>query len=1223
MRILHIRFKNLNSLVGEWSIDLTQPEYLSDGLFAITGPTGAGKSTILDAICLGLYGCTPRLERITKSSNDIMSRHTGECFAQITFETQQGRFESTWSQHRARKKPEGELQQPQHKLINITKKQTLAEKLTEVGHEIEAITGLDFERFTRSILLAQGSFAAFLQAKPDERSPILEQITGTHIYSDISIKVHERSSLEAKQLTQLQAGLKSLRLLDQQQEQELNDQLTQAHTTAQALTTEIKTTETALHWRQQLTQLEQDLDHITQAKQRLLAKQTAFEPEQKRLQQALKALELAGDYQPLRLVREQVKALAQQQNELAPQMPAAKTTLEHAQTALEHAQYSWQQAKEAAAAKRPLLNQARELDIKLAHQDSELQRLKNTFATQQAEHASHTQGQAALAKQLSTQQEALDQVVDYLQTHRADETLVSELAGLQQRFKQLQHQQNTLKQQQIEYQQTQATQQQLSQAYEQAEQALAQSAQQTQQISHNLNTTQAQLNQHLQDKTLTAWHHSANTIKEQLQQLEQLHTTFTQRTELEPLFTKLQHTTQQTQTQLEQASQTLELKQAQHTTLELQVQSLTERQGLEERIRSLEQHRAALEDNQPCPLCGALEHPFARGNLPLPSDTAKALKAAKQAQADSNTALQRLQHDIAQLKTNHATQTERADTYQKQLSTLTQRLSELAQSLNLALTDLSHEALTGLINAYTEHYQTTQNRIQASERLEQTLKILSHQLTQAQTQQQTAKDQHQKASFALQANLKALQHTEAQCLTSERQLHSELMEVGKLLLPFELQIEDLERLKATEQLLTTRRNTWIQQAEQKQQLTQKLQQLTQEQATLNERLQTLNAAITDSETQVTEQQTHYSTLRQQRYNLLSEPSVDKIEQQLSHTIDQAENQLHNHQQAQQQAQLILNQLETQLGQLQQKQTDTQTQLAQLEQTFISRLQQSDFDSEAAYQAASLSEAERQQLNQQAKTLELENAELKSKEQEKKLQLVSLEAKQLSHDSISDLQTQYDILQQRQSELLKTIGALQKQLDDHHTIKLEQAKQIESIERQQKEYNRWKTLSDLIGSSDGKKYRNFAQGLTFQIMIHHANHQLRKMSERYLLVHNSTQPLELNVLDTYQAGEIRSTRNLSGGESFLVSLALALGLSHMASQNVRIDSLFLDEGFGTLDQEALETALETLSNLQQEGKLIGIISHVQALQERISTQIRVSPQTGGRSKLIGVGCELKG
>ena len=120
--------------------------------------------------------------------------------------------------------------------------------------------------------------------------------------------------------------------------------------------------------------------------------------------------------------------------------------------------------------------------------------------------------------------------------------------------------------------------------------------------------------------------------------------------------------------------------------------------------------------------------------------------------------------------------------------------------------------------------------------------------------------------------------------------------------------------------------------------------------------------------------------------------------------------------------------------------------------------------------------------------------------------------------------------------------------------------------------------------------------------------------------DDSQPLELNVMDNYQAGEIRPTRNLSGGESFLVSLSLALGLSRMASSNVRVDSLFLDEGFGTLDDDALESALDTLSNLNQEGKLIGIISHVPALKERISAQIKVTPQKFGQSSLSGPGCK---
>jgi exonuclease SbcC len=138
-------------------------------------------------------------------------------------------------------------------------------------------------------------------------------------------------------------------------------------------------------------------------------------------------------------------------------------------------------------------------------------------------------------------------------------------------------------------------------------------------------------------------------------------------------------------------------------------------------------------------------------------------------------------------------------------------------------------------------------------------------------------------------------------------------------------------------------------------------------------------------------------------------------------------------------------------------------------------------------------------------------------------------------------------------------------------------------------------------------------------VSHANRQLEKMTDRYLLVRDDEQPLDLNVVDNYQAGEIRSTKNLSGGESFIVSLSLALGLSKMASRKVRVDSLFLDEGFGSLDEDALESALETLAGLRQDGKLIGIISHVPALKERISTQISVQPVSGGKSTISGPGC----
>ena len=204
-------------------------------------------------------------------------------------------------------------------------------------------------------------------------------------------------------------------------------------------------------------------------------------------------------------------------------------------------------------------------------------------------------------------------------------------------------------------------------------------------------------------------------------------------------------------------------------------------------------------------------------------------------------------------------------------------------------------------------------------------------------------------------------------------------------------------------------------------------------------------------------------------------------------------------------------------------------------------------------------------------------------------------------------------------LSEQIGGIKQQLANNEKRKSDNQAQQAAIEAQKENLQIWLQLYKLIGSADGKKYRTFAQGLTFQIMVSHANAKLQKMSDRYLLIRDEDSPLELNVIDNYQGGEIRSTKNLSGGEGFIISLALALGLSQMASQNIRVDSLFLDEGFGTLDEDSLDIALDTLTSLQQEGKLIGVISHVQALKERILTQIKVEKLSGGHSQLVGAGC----
>ena len=185
MKIISLRFKNLNSLYGEWAIDFTSDEFVANGIFAITGQTGAGKSTILDALCLALYGETPRLGKIAGDVNNLMSRHTSECSSEVVFETAKGQFIATWSQRRARNSIDGKLQDYKHEVAYLHG-ELIENKRSLVIDKIIEITGMDFARFTQSMLLAQGGFDKFLNAPIEEKAKILEQITGTGIYAKIS-----------------------------------------------------------------------------------------------------------------------------------------------------------------------------------------------------------------------------------------------------------------------------------------------------------------------------------------------------------------------------------------------------------------------------------------------------------------------------------------------------------------------------------------------------------------------------------------------------------------------------------------------------------------------------------------------------------------------------------------------------------------------------------------------------------------------------------------------------------------------------------------------------------------------------------------------------------------------------------------------------------------------------------------------------------------------------
>ena len=233
-------------------------------------------------------------------------------------------------------------------------------------------------------------------------------------------------------------------------------------------------------------------------------------------------------------------------------------------------------------------------------------------------------------------------------------------------------------------------------------------------------------------------------------------------------------------------------------------------------------------------------------------------------------------------------------------------------------------------------------------------------------------------------------------------------------------------------------------------------------------------------------------------------------------------------------------------------------------------------------------------------------------------------------AIGELQEQYkkiespeqlpEIIKKQQEENLNTERAL----STMEARLLQQAKNKLTVEQIAKELaekqtiaERWAKLNKLIGSADGAKFKVIAQSYTLNLLLLHANKHLSYLSKRYKL-QQVPDTLALQVIDCDMCDEIRTVYSLSGGESFLISLALALGLSSLSSNNLKVESLFIDEGFGSLDAESLRTAMEALEQLQMQGRKIGVISHVQEMSERISVQVQVHKKVNGKSVLTVVG-----
>ena len=359
-----------------------------------------------------------------------MSRQTGVCFAEIVFETDEGRFMAYWSQRRSREKAGKPLQDPEHELSKADTGEILASQIKTVRTAIEERTGMDYDRFVRSMMLAQGDFAAFLQATANERAPILEQITGTEIYSEISKHVFERQRAEKSKLDLLLVENKGIVLLSPEEEDQIKQSLEAKNAGKATLSSERDKLEASVSWLKAIDNLKSGLASIEQEESALSREIAEFMPKRQVLRDARRAADLDGEYATLTSLRAQQRINMTLLNDLSLKAPELNERQTAAKKTFDHAVKLHTEAKKASESLLKLTIKVRSFDQEIAQINSGMLDINNIIARLNGEKEKETAKKTSVEKSIAALRAELEKADEYLAASRADSSLLSEMAGI-------------------------------------------------------------------------------------------------------------------------------------------------------------------------------------------------------------------------------------------------------------------------------------------------------------------------------------------------------------------------------------------------------------------------------------------------------------------------------------------------------------------------------------------------------------------------------------------------------------------------------------------------------------------------------------------------------------------------------------------------------------------------------------------------------------------------
>ena len=1141
MKILNVYFKNINSLEGESRIDFDKTPIVDAGVFAITGPNGSGKSSVLDAITLALYGET---FRFPKPAANVMTHNTSGCFAQVEYLIAGEKFRSSWQAVRASSDADAELTPVQMRLTRLNGEElVLASEPHKVLLQNTELTGMDFRRFTRSIMLAQGDFSAFLNALDAERLDILERIINNDIYDEFKQEAIQATEQAQNKLNDLQTRLAGIALLSDEQrevaELDLADQklsfaelkneninllqLQASLQNLQELEQKIVQLEQA-HVKDQAQMVSAEADLATIAKS---ASVLAFEPTLFDLAQKVQAVEQATVQST-----DKKAEIDQAENQLV-QLGGSEGDLQH-----------------------------------LVRQDPQVQKqglqvLNSQYSEVQSSKQSEIELTNSLKVQLPEKQQTLGTIDAWLLENKKDHFLVENMPDLGRL--------RTLRQRSKELQKSLKI---FNKKHKSNSSASVKNQGRLQTVEKEILSSKKALVVLGEELEFIADGHTIEEMFELQTEQRQRVADFIELLNLAKVYKKFvskgfskrfsEIDKLRLDEQFNAKNEQIESAQTIHRILEKAVY----REALTLKLAA---DRLQLEDNVPCPLCGAEEHPYAI-KAPVINDSKVALTEQSKLLKSLQTELKRITQQIktytkvTDANTEHA---ERINRVQAEWLTLCTRLNAVSDELLIS----SFRVMRARIKIEKKELKEVTalaKRFQDKKKEIAKLEVFN-------IKKQGAKDKLLAKQKAMdesgQGRPSEVVKLEAE-LAENMQAESALIKlVSDQLQKVDENLPSVGKENGLYDILSKRRQDYQGYSMRQQSLADEIERINAGVVTSQKNSQEQDLKLQELDAQIKEQELSqlYFSIQAFRaeFEALSQSNKSLLDELNKQETLLAEQLASSPYESVEEVQTLL---------------DLMTRQAEIQVVF-----------DRVQQALLKYPVEIETLNKQ------KSAELVYIPDTETIEGVAIQ--------LRDKKVKMEIVAQE-------VDTIERQLGEQQQLKQNNSQLIADIDKQSNVFQQCQAEQSAMESEPENLFRRRVQAGVSNKLLLSANQFLDKISGRYQLSSKvSDTGLALEIVDTKQQNTRRAIKSLSGGEVFVVSLAMALGLSEIANNGRAIDSLFIDEGFGNLDAETLYTVVTTLENLKAHGKSVGIISHVEGVKQRIKTQVELIKQPNGMSKLV--------